>query len=283
MLTTPDVTTPAKPSHLFAMSYLATHSRGLPKVGLPLSHEPHPSCHFCAHSAPEQFPRYTVTQRWYPPSFTDWNRMVDLDSHTICAACVYALKFGLKGWVLTRTQARTLKPSSPEWANLFISPPDPPFAFILNCVHLKKGRLTADGAKPRHLLLSGHLAQNRDEFPVTYGIHASTWIRASDTRDLMNHWRSIIQIGAADGLWTAPQIPKFLTAISARWLIDQPLPASWPSALHNHFHNSPRPLLSSRLVLEFVVRRALIAEFAANPPIVTVSQPTRRTKKGASR
>lgn len=284
MSTTPLSALPTMPAHLFAMSYLATHSRGLPKVGKLLSPDASPSCHFCVHSAPPIIPHYEITKRWYPRTFSDWNRIIDLSSNAICAACAYALKYGLKGWILTSTQARHLKPSSPEWASLLITPPEPPFALILNCVHLKKGRLTADGAKPRHLLLSAKVAWNREHFPVAYGVHETTWIRASDARALMDGWRTIIQLGASDGLWTPAQIPKFLTALSIRWLTDHPAPTSWPEPLRIQYQALPHPLRSSRLVLEFAIRRALIAEFAAHPPITnTVTPHKRKTNKGASR
>ena len=276
--------TPATPSHLFASSYLLSHRRGLPKIGAPLPQEPSPACHFCAHTAPAQFPHYAVTKTWYPRTFSDWNRMTSLESGALCAACAYALKFGLKGFVLTSTDARHLKPSDPTWAQLLISPPEPPFALLLNCIHLKKGRLTADGAKPRHLMLSGRLAWNREHFPVTYGVHETTWIHAHHAKSLMANWRTMIQEGAAAGLWKAAQIPKILTIMCARWLDQKPALAHWPQRLRELHQALPTPLYSSRLVLEFTIRRALIAEFLTHPPI-TPSLPAKRrtTKKGSLR
>lgn len=253
---------PAMPSHLFAMSYLTSHARGLPTVGTPATTR-HPDCHFCGHSAPQDIPRYEIKKTWYPRTFTDWNKMTCPTSHHICAACAYALKFGLKGFVLTPTRAHHLKPSSEEWAHLFANPPEPPFALLLNCIHLKKGRLTADGAKPRHLMLSGRIAWNREHFPVSYGVHETTWIRARDTQSLTQGWRAIIQEGLTEKLWKRTDIPKMLTMICGRWLRQEaPLSSKWTPSMKVQAQQLPSPLLSSRLVLEFSIRRALIAEFA---------------------
>lgn len=276
----PDTMTPTTPSQLFAMSYLAHHKRGLPKLGTVLTDTPPPACHLCAHTAPAHIPRIAATKKWYPQTFSDWNRILDLESGALCGACAYTLKNGLKGFVLTATEARRLKPSSPEWAHLLANPPAPPFALILNCTHLKKGRLTADGAKPRHLMLSGRVAYNRDQFPVSYGVHEVTDIRAADAHALLHGWRTLIQEGLASGLWNTTHIPKFLTIIASRWLTQQNVPSTWSESMKSIYSTLPVPLLSSRLVLEFTIRRALIAEFAATP---SPTPSRRRTTKGVSR
>ena len=256
--------TPMMVTHLYAARLLNAERKSalyLGKASKPATGRP---CQFCGDTAPPPWARFAITKSWYGDKFTDYNRMTHPDSWVICAACAFAIKNGRRGWILTTDEAITLKPSSPAWSTWFQQPPEPPFAFVLNPVKLRDRRLTADGAKPRHLLLSARVAYDREEYPVSFGAHELAWIRRADAVGVHTHLQAIVADAQHAGLTSKAKVPQFLTAVTMRWLKDQPAVSRWPETVQAHYGALPRLDPLPRAVLEFAMRRAILADAASS-------------------
>jgi hypothetical protein len=252
-------------THLFAQAHLQTKPT-LPRLKHTIE-DPTQRCQFCSGSTELPWSRYTISKSYYGGNFTDYALIRTPTSHAICAACHLALKTGRRGWVLTPSSLKALKPSDPQWGHLLMTPLPPPFALILNSVKVKDGKLTADGAKPRHLLLSARLAWSQEEMPVSFGVHEVAWVRRADAIALYQGWNALLHDAIQSKIIPSSKQPQFLTAVAMMWLRHRPPTAAWPDTMQRRFRALPKTNQNAMLVLEYTIRRTILAEGGMEPSL----------------